>query len=245
MEINNPIFDLLDEWRHLPDYQLERRADIFFAAYLPRFLSDRFRLDIRPKLIPEFPLRLGAIDPSSDSNQSCKIDYVAIDAPARNVIFVELKTDCASYRAKQDRYMRDAKALGLDGVLEGIKQIILASDARSKRKYCRLLQLLEHHKLITLPDTLEVALASKHYASAIDTCVHDVNVVCADPTIHICYLMPRRPIDPPAQAHVLTFEEFGEWLREMEVDDAFAARFASSLDRWCRDEPGCPSPEPR
>jgi hypothetical protein len=245
MEINNQIFDLLDEWRHLPDYQLERRADIFFAPYLPRFLSDRFGLDIRPKLIPEFPVRLGTIDPKSASNQSCKIDYVAIDAPARNVIFVELKTDCASYRAKQHRYMRDAKAIGLHGVLEGVKEIILASDARSKRKYCCLLQLLEHHKLITLPGTLEVALASKKHASAIDTCVHDLNLVNADPTIHICYLMPRRPTELPADARVLTFEKLAKWLRETEVDDAFAARFASSLDRWCRDEPGCPSAEPR
>jgi len=28
------LFDKLDEWRSLPAYQLERRADIFFAIYL-------------------------------------------------------------------------------------------------------------------------------------------------------------------------------------------------------------------
>ena len=28
------VFALLDRWRHLPAYQLERRADVFFAAYL-------------------------------------------------------------------------------------------------------------------------------------------------------------------------------------------------------------------
>jgi len=29
------LFDRMDAWRHLPNYQLERRADIFFAMYLP------------------------------------------------------------------------------------------------------------------------------------------------------------------------------------------------------------------
>jgi hypothetical protein len=34
----NPIdalFDRMDTWRHFPNYQLERRADLFFASYLP------------------------------------------------------------------------------------------------------------------------------------------------------------------------------------------------------------------
>ena len=33
------IFDLLDGWRHLPAYQLERRADIFFGLFLPDVLD--------------------------------------------------------------------------------------------------------------------------------------------------------------------------------------------------------------
>ena len=33
------VFKLLDNWRHLPDYQLERRADIFFALFLPEVLK--------------------------------------------------------------------------------------------------------------------------------------------------------------------------------------------------------------
>ena len=28
------LFDRLDEWRDFPNYQLERRADIFFSLYL-------------------------------------------------------------------------------------------------------------------------------------------------------------------------------------------------------------------
>jgi hypothetical protein len=39
MEPLNQMFEMLDRWRHLPAYQLERRADILFAIYLPGFLS--------------------------------------------------------------------------------------------------------------------------------------------------------------------------------------------------------------
>jgi len=33
------LFNLLDDWRTLPAYQLERRADIFFALYLDKILE--------------------------------------------------------------------------------------------------------------------------------------------------------------------------------------------------------------
>jgi len=33
----NELFDLLDDWRNLPSYQLERRADIFFAIHLEKW----------------------------------------------------------------------------------------------------------------------------------------------------------------------------------------------------------------
>lgn len=38
------IFDWLDRWRQLPAYQLERRADIFFALYLPEIIAYKFAL---------------------------------------------------------------------------------------------------------------------------------------------------------------------------------------------------------
>ena len=35
----NQLFNNLDTWRHLPNYQLERRADIFFSLYLAEVLQ--------------------------------------------------------------------------------------------------------------------------------------------------------------------------------------------------------------
>src|SRR5580765_1492626 len=62
------ILDLLDSWRHLPAYQLERRADVFFAFYLPRFLANKFGTPVSDLLIPEFPLHHRTIWPAVQRN---------------------------------------------------------------------------------------------------------------------------------------------------------------------------------
>jgi len=33
------LFDLLDDWRYLPAYRLERRSDVFFVLYLSLILK--------------------------------------------------------------------------------------------------------------------------------------------------------------------------------------------------------------
>ena len=48
------LFDRMDSWRHLPNYQLERRADLFFALYLSKALEAKLGFPIRPELVPEF-----------------------------------------------------------------------------------------------------------------------------------------------------------------------------------------------
>ena len=53
MEYSGIIFDLLDKWRHFPSYQLERRADIFFAAFLPDLIDDKYK-SIPRTIIPEY-----------------------------------------------------------------------------------------------------------------------------------------------------------------------------------------------
>ena len=216
------ILDLLDQWRHLPDYQLERRADILFALFLPEFLSHRLNLEISGSLIPEFPVRIGTIDPQSDLNTSCKIDYLALSATGRHAIFVELKTDSASRRQEQDRYLQAAKAVGLRALLEGLLQIVRAS--AHKHKYCRLLRLLEGQSLLALPASLEAALASRHYASGVNACLRDVIVTASEPEIIVLYLQPRA-----SRPDEIGFDEFADWLESRE---GAAARFARSLRQW-------------
>jgi len=143
----NPISELfknMDTARHLPAYQLERRADIFFSIYLPEVLVDKFHTDIEG-IIPEFPVHIGTIA-HSGSNQSFKIDYLA---KAKNKIyFVELKTDVKSKRIDQDTYLEQAKQAGMEKLLDGLRKIYKAT--RFKKKYHHLLVALENLGLIKL-----------------------------------------------------------------------------------------------
>jgi len=72
----NKLFDLLDDWRHLPAYQLERRADFFFAIHLETILKKLYGLTT-DLIIPEFPVRIGEIpEKRSNLNRSFKIDWL-------------------------------------------------------------------------------------------------------------------------------------------------------------------------
>jgi hypothetical protein len=223
MDTIGRIFELLDDWRHLPDYQLERRADIFFAAFLPAFLSWRLKFDVRPSLIPEFPVRIGTIYPTISSNRSCKIDYVALDVSGSRAVFVELKTDSSSRRDKQDKYLQLSKAAGLPALLDGVLKIVCASD--HKHKYCCLLRLLAQHALIRLPSNLDDALKSPQYASAVNACLPDVRIIATNPTVDVLYLQPLASLPDE-----VGFEEFASWLDGQ--GGVVATRFASSLRAW-------------
>lgn len=91
------LFVNLDNWRHLPAYQLERRADILFSIYLPSFLEHRFKQQVQI-VIPEFPIHIGTIY-QKEINKSFKIDYV-VKMHGNQVVFIELKTEMASRNEK-------------------------------------------------------------------------------------------------------------------------------------------------
>lgn len=89
------LFELLDDWRHLPNYQLERRVDIFFGLYLPEFLGERFELSVAG-WVPKFPVKRDLIWPVHGTNRSVKVDYVAFGEGRKRCLLVELKTDAGS-----------------------------------------------------------------------------------------------------------------------------------------------------
>jgi hypothetical protein len=109
-------FELLDRWRHLPNYQLERRADIFFAAFLPGFIAWKEKpTPVRPVVIPELPLKRDLVVDHSGpaSERSVKVDYVVFQEDLRRAFFVELKTDQTSLREDQYKYLARAAERGL------------------------------------------------------------------------------------------------------------------------------------
>ena len=146
------VFDSMDRWRHLPGYQLERRADLFFALYMAQALEEKLGFPIHPQLIPEFPVRIGAIQPENNTNQSFKIDYLALSTDGRQAVFVELKTVDSSRRQKQDNYLTAAQTAGLTSLLAGVLDIFRASSSR--RKYFYLLERLADLGLLNIPGTM-------------------------------------------------------------------------------------------
>lgn len=103
MNYTNILFARMDTWRHLPSYQLERRADLFFSLYLKEALEARLGFAVAERMVPEFPVRIGAIYPHIPIDKSFKIDYVAVSSDGTSAILVELKTEGLSRRDSPGR----------------------------------------------------------------------------------------------------------------------------------------------
>jgi len=140
----NQLFNLLDNWRLLPAYQLERRADIFFALYLEHIIQDILKLKVL-KIIPEFPMHKKTLD-ENGTNQSFKMDYLVVCET--KVLFIELKTDSSSINEKQHQYLEQAKAATIPKLIDGLLEINKAT--KQKVKCARLLKQLAEEKIAWL-----------------------------------------------------------------------------------------------
>ena len=69
MDPLDALFRNLDTWRHLPNYQLERRADIFFSIYLKGVAEEFTGADLDEVVIPELPLKRDLIWPELSHEQ--------------------------------------------------------------------------------------------------------------------------------------------------------------------------------
>ena len=218
------LFDRMDSWRHLPNYQLERRADLFFSLYLPEALEAKLGFAVRAELVPEFPVRIGTIHPQIDTNKSFKIDYVALSTDGSKAMLVELKTEGLSRRTGQDRYLEAAKDVGLGALIEGLLMIFRATNA--KRKYFCLLDRLSHMGLLEIPDEMRRILDGPDLRG-IDETADRVRVTCDVAEHHIVYVQPQG-----SGPGIISFDEFGTTVGRH--DDPLSRRFARSLDEWGR-----------
>lgn len=220
-----PLFELLDDWRHLPNYQLERRADIFFGLYLPEFLEDRFEVVV-DGWVPEFPIKRDLIWPEVRTNQSVKVDYVAFGENRAQCLFVELKTDGGSRREAQDHYLERSRQVGMGAVVEGLKSIVQASSAH--KKYFHLLSKLEEVGCVNLPEELGEYVFPQTRPGL--RRIQDEIEVCVEPDefeVDIVYVQPVAKEENSEQ--VVGFEEFAQWL---DGRDKLARVFAAYLRRW-------------
>ena len=157
------MFELMNNWRHLPGYRLEARAAPFFALYLRDLLSVRLDAKLHPIIIPEFPLRIGTLDPDEKlaqkrpkdgrarrQNLSYNVDYVAFSDDRETAFLVELKTDMSSIDKNQEAYLHLARDRKLGPLVRGIIEICENSKKRSK--YVHLLHLLANLELVSIPN---------------------------------------------------------------------------------------------
>ena len=69
------IFERLSDWKRLPNYQLERRLDIFISMYVKELLEEKL-WPLSEVIIPEFPISRKTLGETIGINQTVKVDYV-------------------------------------------------------------------------------------------------------------------------------------------------------------------------
>ena len=148
-------FCQLNQWRHFPAYQLERRIDVFVALFMPAVFKSHFGLS-PVTVIPEFPLHKGELHHANkgenQDNQSVKVDFAVLSSGAngKRIALVELKTDNKSIDEIQLKNMVKAKCVGIQRLLCGVIKAAKASN--EKRKYAHLIWTLGELDCLRLPD---------------------------------------------------------------------------------------------
>lgn len=211
------LFDLLTDWRTLPAYQLERRADIFFALYLDDLLKycGYFASDERLTIIPEFPAK------HASNHQSDRIDYMVHSE--RKIIYVELKTDNHSIRPQQAEYLHNIQQKDLKEVFGNIIAIYHATAARTK--YRKLIEKLD--RWIEYDETQPV---ENRYTLRYD------NIAQVE-SVEVVYILPKgaeKSIKSDRYEHrQICFDKLIEMLRLPKyADDPIAQAFAEALSTW-------------
>jgi hypothetical protein len=219
------VFHNLDRWRHLPAYQLERRADIFFSVYLVDILREVTGADLDDALIPELPIKRDLVFPDRPSNQSVKVDYAVFTRARDKVYLVELKTDDSSRRTEQDAYLEAAKRLGFRPIVEGIRQILRHTSAH--QKYFHLASALSALGYLALPDDLPTFIYPTT-RPGLTKRLEAIAVIGPASDVELVYIQPNAPT---TSTHLtIDFERFAQHVERH--DDEVSRLFAESLRRW-------------
>jgi hypothetical protein len=222
------LFDRMDEWRHFPNYQLERRADLFFSLYMSDVLEEKLGFPMAEKIIPEFPARIGTLYPDIPIDKSYKIDYVALSADTSKAILIELKTEGLSRSDKQDKYLHMCREVGFKFLLEGVLDIFRAT--KSKRKYFNLLLHLEGMDLLEIPTNIKEIMSRPNIRGAVEAS-REIEISSNVLECIIIYIQPISKRDDE-----ISFEDFRSIV--LKNDDAVSRRFSKSLSEWARVQAG-------
>jgi hypothetical protein len=217
----NKLFDFLDDWRLLPSYQLERRADIYFAIHLEEILkASRSKLVSEHGtmgIIPEFPILKRIINNQESSNLSFKVDYAVFFENSAKFLLVELKTDMNSIDEDQYKDLLKTQQLPLRTIVDGVKTIYDGSNYKYRPKYKQLIKKLHSFGIVDIEGNFK----------------YDLNQEKANSELF--YLMPgydKKNIVPKVET--ITFDDAKNGLSQEK--DPLTIRFCKSLTRWAEPE---------
>lgn len=213
----NDLFGLLDKWRHFAGFPLEARSEVLFALFLPIVLEHRFKIGIKPQIIPQFPLK------RDDSNQSNNVDFFAISEDGKRAFLIELKTDMNSWRKEQDCYLTRAAGKHMDEILCDLKKI--AGESAQKRKYHHLLNALCELDLIELPSD----------SNGLSNLINGVRVPNRHFKPRVVYVQPREPQGNQPKVEGFKYIYFKEFADCIENQGNMGGLFAGYLRKWITD----------
>lgn len=223
MDPLNTVFGHLDRWRHFPAYQLERRADIFFSVYMKGIIEETTGVALEDEIVPELPIKRDLIWPDRATDQSVKVDYALFARDRSRVLFVELKTDAGSRRGAQDDYLEAAKRIGFRRIADGIRSIMLATDAH--QKYHHLATALARLGFLELPAERSGYLFPTP-RQGLMRLLESVSVTPLDPAVDVIYVQPRAV----AGERSIGFADFAAYVERF--PDPLSQAFAKHLRAW-------------
>jgi hypothetical protein len=133
------LFAALAADKALPKYQFERRVDAMLGIFLPDLLLKLYGWQAKI-VVPEFPIK------KPDNNQSTNVDYLMYRrsnacGSAEAWVFLELKTDDASFDREQFAIYLSAMRRGMPQLRSDLDDIVEATHASAK--YDKLLRRLD------------------------------------------------------------------------------------------------------
>lgn len=250
-------FAKLDEWRHLPAYQLERRVDVFFGLFMPEIIAhlydreppDATGDDVRVMVVPEFPLHKGLLG-IAKNNQSEKVDFAVFrrKPEGKQIFLVELKTDCTSISDTQLKNMLKAKRIGPERLLSGV--LMAAKASKERRKYAQLLWRLGEFRCIEGTDGFkQMRMASNKPGLAARFRSLCVGEGWSDADVDLVLIRPKKCAKEDKNEKIKKsvseflcsdFAAIAEAVRKS--PKPFAPSFAGYLCRWAKKDAGYVDP---
>ena len=200
----------LDRWRHLPKYQMERRADLFFSLFIKEIVQGSNFTEnkrLHNTIFPEFPYKN-----SSERNTTVNFDYVMFSEDLKSAFILELKTDPNSASDSNNSYLEklDASTTMFSEIITDI--FMVSTKSKHKSKYKNLF--IELERIGIIERCGDIGWQCKHQISK--------------PII--IYLAPGLKKTDSAKIKLIDFHEAAATLEK--IGNGVEKQFAKYLRQW-------------